>query len=311
MNSLIFIAVFLLVLFIYIHVVQQFKRSEDLEIYEMDYQNNAQLQDVCDLKQPVLFEFNSPGFSNLSINFLESKYGSDEVRVFNTGDYWSLSGDTPDYIVVPLSNAKKLCSRKEGDYVSENNHEFVDETGNTKLFRTMDEWFKPGFTVQTKYDIMFGSNGAVMPMRYHTNYRYFMAVTSGKIRVKMSPWKTRKYLHPIADYDNYEFRSPVNVWSPQAKYLNDMDKAKFLEFDVLAGHVLYIPPYWFYSIKYSEDTCVCGITYVSAMNFVANLPNTGLFFIQQQNITRKPVKTMVPLDNNLADNADIENPISI
>jgi hypothetical protein len=150
---------------------------------------------------------------------------------------------------------------------------------------------------------MFGSNGAVMPMRYHTNYRYFMAVTSGKIRVKMSPWKTRKYLHPIADYDNYEFRSPVNVWSPQDKYLNDMDKAKFLEFEVLAGHVLYVPPYWFYSIKYSEDTCVCGITYVSAMNFVANLPNAGLFFIQQQNITRKPVKTMTVTDN--------ENPISI
>ena len=33
----------------------QFKKSEDLEIYEMDYSTNAHLQDVCDVRQPVLF----------------------------------------------------------------------------------------------------------------------------------------------------------------------------------------------------------------------------------------------------------------
>ena len=33
----------------------QFKKSEDLEIYEMDYSTNANLQDVCDVRQPVLF----------------------------------------------------------------------------------------------------------------------------------------------------------------------------------------------------------------------------------------------------------------
>ena len=50
------VLIFLLVLFIYIHITHQLKRSEDLEIYELDYTTNSHLQEVCDVKQPVLFE---------------------------------------------------------------------------------------------------------------------------------------------------------------------------------------------------------------------------------------------------------------
>ena len=41
----------------YIHIVHQYKRSEDLEIYELDYSSNTHLQEVCDIKQPILFEY--------------------------------------------------------------------------------------------------------------------------------------------------------------------------------------------------------------------------------------------------------------
>ena len=59
MNSLLNILIFLIVLFLYIHITHQLKTSEDLEIYELDYIDNTHLQEVCDIKQPVLFEFNS------------------------------------------------------------------------------------------------------------------------------------------------------------------------------------------------------------------------------------------------------------
>jgi hypothetical protein len=57
MNFLFNIIIFLLVLFLYIHITHQLKTSEDLEIYELDYTTNQHLQEVCDIKQPVLFEF--------------------------------------------------------------------------------------------------------------------------------------------------------------------------------------------------------------------------------------------------------------
>jgi hypothetical protein len=109
----------------------------------------------------------------------------------------------------------------------------------------------------------------------------------------MTPWKSRKYVHPIKDYDNYEFRSPVNCWNPQKQFLNDMDKTKFLEFDVNAGYVLYVPPYWWYSIKFTaEQTLVSGITHNSVMNIVSNIPNICLYYLQQHNINKKVAKVL-------------------
>ena len=159
---------------------------------------------------------------------------------------------------------------------------------------TANEFLKPTFTVQIKYDIMFGSKNVCTPIRYHTEYRKFLCVNSGKIHVKMTPWRSHNYLYPYNDYEHYEFVSPVNCWNPQEKYLNEMDKLKFLEFDVKAGNILYIPPHWFYSIKYSDEpnTIVYGFTYNSIMNCVANLPKWSLYFFQQQNLKKKVLKTL-------------------
>ena len=51
------LALFILMLFLYIYIVNQYKKSEDLDIYEMDFSNNAYLQEVCDIRQPVIFHF--------------------------------------------------------------------------------------------------------------------------------------------------------------------------------------------------------------------------------------------------------------
>ena len=86
----------------------------------------------------------------------------------------------------------------------------------------------------------------------------------------------------------------MNCWNTQQKYLNEMEKLKFLEFDVKAGNILYIPPHWFYSIKYSDEpnTIVYGFTYNSIMNCVSNLPKWSLYFFQQQNLKKKVLKTL-------------------
>ena len=55
MNTWLTFIIFISVLFIYVHVTAQWKRSEDLEVYEMDFENNRQLQNMCDSKQPLLF----------------------------------------------------------------------------------------------------------------------------------------------------------------------------------------------------------------------------------------------------------------
>lgn len=297
MNTYIHILIFLIILFLYVHISNQYKKSEDLEIYEMDYSTNEHLQEVCDIKQPTLFEYkthNPEFFENIDFDKIVETSGSLDVKVKTNEDYWA-GADSIDFVVLPLQSATTLMTTDtHAKYFTENNYSFIEDAGLESAFVENDIFLKPSFTAQTKYDIGVGSPNAVTPLRYHTGFRHFICVTSGKIRVKMTPWRSHKFLYPIMDFDNYEFFSPINVWKPQKKYLHEMDKAKFLEFDVLAGYVLYVPPYWFYSIQYPQEsgTVVCNITYNSIMNCTANLPNWCKYYLQQSNTTTRVTKTL-------------------
>jgi hypothetical protein len=303
MSTILNIFIFIILLFFYIHITQQLKRSEDLEIYEMDYSSNENLQEICDIKQPVLFEYRSiaPAFFDaLNIDTIETKgmYNTADIKVKETQDYYQdtlkMEDVAVDYVVLPFASAHNLLySDTNSRYFTENNEDAIDEAGLATIYKENDEHLKPFLTLQTKYDILFGSKSATTPLRYHTGYRHFLCVNSGKIQVKMTPWKSHKYLYPIYDYENYEFRSPVNPWAGQRKYLHEMDKIKFLEFDVLAGNVLYVPPYWWYSIKYSDEpTLVCGFTYNSIMNCVSNIHHWTLYYLQQSNIKTRTMKVL-------------------
>jgi hypothetical protein len=308
MDELTSILIFVLMFFVYIHVINHYKTSEDLEIYEMDYKDNKHLQEVCDVKQPVLFEFHTVDMENISKELLEEKYGTCDVKIKDVRDYYNNSDDAGSFVILSLQSSLNLVkSDPSSHYFSENNEDFIDESGLYKICKSFENYLKPSFICQTKYDILFGSKNTCTPMRYHMNYRQLIVVHSGKIQVKMTPWKSKKYLKPVDDYENYEFRSPINVWNPQSEYLHEMDKLHFLEFDVNAGHILYIPPYWWYSIKYvgENDTLLFGITYNSIMNCIAHLPDWGLYFLQQQNIKKKPARVH-PVDLHDNENKEIK-----
>uniref|UniRef100_A0A6C0K2E4 Cupin-like domain-containing protein n=1 Tax=viral metagenome TaxID=1070528 RepID=A0A6C0K2E4_9ZZZZ len=294
MNYIIGFIIFLVVFITYIHINQQYKRSEDLEIYEMDYSNNSQLQEICDVKQPVIFEFETilPAiFANADLEYLSNKYGQELLNIKDTKDYAkSGKNDSIDSIPITCANARKLFLNDSGShYYTENNGEFLEETGLVEKIQEVDNYLKPRFTVNTKYDYIAGSAKTCTPLKYHYDYRHYYVVTSGKITVKMTPWKSCKYLHPIKDYDNYEFRSTFNTWETPAP---EMEKVRFLEYVVEKGNVLYIPPYWWYSIQFADNTSIYAITYNSLMNVVAYAPQWFLYFIQQQNIYKKVAKTI-------------------
>lgn len=296
MSELYHIFIFLIILFLYIHITSQYKRSEDLEIYEMDYTTNTHLQEVCDVKQPVLFnhEANFPEFfDEITIDSLALS-GINDVKLKESSDYFIESDETIDYVVLSMQSSLQLINADtKSAYFIENNEEFISDSKVYSSFQKNDEMLKPSFVAQTKYDLLMGSKNTVMPLRYHTYYRKFICVTSGKISIKMTPWKSHKYLYPIKDYDNYDFRSPINVWNTQQKYKQEMDKIKFLEFDVNKGNILYIPPYWWYSIKFSSETSIiCEFNYSSIMNCISNIPNYLLYFMQQQNTKTHSAKIL-------------------
>jgi mannose-6-phosphate isomerase-like protein (cupin superfamily) len=271
--------------------MQEYKQSEDLEIYEMDYNNNIQLQEICNVKQPIIFDI-EPIFPTIIENpkDMSEKYGKYEVRVKNTDDY-SIPKTTGvdisiDSAILSLNTAYKLFqSDSASHYYTENNQEFLDESGLVAKVAKIDEYIKPNLSiVNTKYDYISGSDKTTTPLRYHFDSRHFYVVISGKLKVKMTPWKSSKYLDIIKDYEKYEFRSPVNVWDNSEK---ELEKIRFLEFDIKQGDVLYIPPYWWYSIQFSNSTALYSITYNSFINVLSHSMDWVRYFIQQQNITTK------------------------
>uniref|UniRef100_A0A6C0J3U6 Cupin-like domain-containing protein n=1 Tax=viral metagenome TaxID=1070528 RepID=A0A6C0J3U6_9ZZZZ len=291
--------------------MHQLKKGTDFEIYEMDYSSNNQLQDVCNIKQPVLFEY-----KNINPNFFHDMddehldiLNPHDVKVKDIRDYYKDDIDSVDYTFMTYQSADTLItSDTKSSYFTENNHSLADDAGMLQTFQSNDEFLKPPFTVITNYDILTGSKKTHTPLRYHTNERHMICVISGKLSIKMTPYKNSKYVYPNKDYDMYEFWSPINVWKPQRKYFNEMNKMKFIEFDVMPGYIINIPPYWWYSIQFNDTNTICtSFTYNSVMNCIANIPNTCLYFMQQQNIKKRVTKIITDTTDSHDNDDDTES----
>ena len=80
---------------------------------------------------------------------------------------------------------------------------------------------------------MTGSSGSTT-IRYDLNYRNYYYVTGGEVIVRLIPPKYKVFIYG-KDYNNFEFRSPVNVWDVQPKYRADYDKIKSLDITLKKG----------------------------------------------------------------------------
>ena len=320
MNILLILLIFCLVLFFYLHIYFQLKTSEDLEIYEIEHEpSKERLEEICDLRQPVVFlsfsendKINKNLLPNCTQAKLLSNYSVFDVKIRSVKKTSDASDnivrDTSDnlvkpvednsdllYIPLPLKSAlKALAEDKEAKYFSENNSEFLDESGLGKLYKYNDAFLRPPMTSNCIYDYITGSNGTQTPLRYEINYRNFFMVIEGEIKIKMTQPKSSKYLFPIKDYEYLEFKSPINPWNVQEHYKSDFEKIKCLEITLKKGQLFYLPAYWWYSFEFSEiKTSICSFKYRTYMNNMAILDKLFIYFLQSQNIKRKNMKLFV------------------
>lgn len=284
--------IFCIVLFIYLHVQFHLKTSNDLEVYEIDDPSKDKLEEICDIRQPVIFDFEESEkmIQTTNKDFLMNHYHAFEVNVRNINDV-----DYNSEIYMPLalhSVAKLLNEDKTSSYFSENNNEFLQETGVVKNLQYNDQFLRPPMLSNYNYDIMMASENAVTPFRYEINYRNFFLVTQGSVHIKLAPPSSSKYLYPVYDYTNFEFRTPVNPWKVQPKYMADFDKMKCLDVFIEKGKIIHIPAYWWYSIKFNKDASVSCFHYRTYMNNLAISPYIVMHGLQNQNTKVETIKKM-------------------
>ena len=286
-----FIAIFIfcLVLFLYLHIQYHLKTSDDLEVYTIERPSKETLEEICNIRQPVIFEFhNDRLLESCNLASLDDNYGAFDIQV---RDVTNKDDNTELYLPFLLKEAINIFSQDKSEkYISEKNQDFLKETGAVKNYTYNDAFLRPPLVSKCIYDFMTGSIGSKTPLRYDLNYRNFYYVTSGKINIKLIPPHNSKYLYPVKDYDNFEFRSPVNVWDVQTEYKADFDKVKVLDVSLSKGEIIYIPAYWWFSIEYEKISSVCAFKYRTFMNYLAISPEIVLSMLQGQNIKRDIVK---------------------
>lgn len=299
------VLIFCLILFFYLHVCFHLKTSCDLELYEIDQYSKEKMEEICDIRQPVLFDSYNDLNKIVSITTkdkLLQEYPSFEVNIrtqINNEDLTNVN-DYELFTPMSLQSCNQLLDSHPNNF-SESNGEFLKESGCVRHIQHYDSLLRPALVSNCDYDIMLGGANATTPLRYNLNYRNFFIVTQGSVIVKLSPPKNSKYLHPINDYENFEFRSQIDPWNPQQKYVTDFSKSKCIDVELTPGKFLFIPARWWHSFKFSKNSSMTCFYYRTYMNNIAICPSIFMYALQNQNVERKflPVKTL-PNSNDTA-----------
>lgn len=294
------ILIFCIVLFLYLHIYFQLKTSNDLEVYEIEQPSKEKLEEICDLRQPVIFDYQNESLLETCIlSQIVEHYSAFDVKLRNVKE---MDENTDLHIPVTLKATLSLLSGdKDAKYVSEKNGDFLEETGIIKNYKYNDAFLRPPMVSNCFYDFLTASQNTETPLQYSVNYRNFYLVTHGIVKIKLIPPKSARYLYPVEDFENFEFRSPLNPWNIQREYKADYDKIKTLEIELTPGKIIYIPAYWWYSIKFIEPlSSVCVFKYRTYMNTVAILPKLCMKTLQRQNTKREIVKKVRFQKNEVA-----------
>lgn len=298
MNTILGILVFCIVLFVYIHIYYHLKKCDDLEIYDIQQPSKERLEEICDLRQPVIFDLEAHDIQqSCNLKSISENYGAFDIKIRNIKE----NDDNSDlYVPIALNSAiEAFEGDKNSKFLSENNEDFLEETSLIKCLRYNDSFLRPYMVSKCIYDIILGSNKVETPFRYELNYRNYFMITQGEATIKIAPPKSKRYLYPIYDYDNLEFRSPVNPWNVQSEYKSDFNKIKCLEIKLKPGFILFLPAYWWYSIKLSENTNLCSFKYRTYMNTLAICPQLIMSVLQRQNTKHKVAPIIESKQKNL------------
>jgi hypothetical protein len=289
MKYLLTIFIFCIVLFLYLHIQYHLKTSNDLEIYTIEQPSKEKLEEICDLRQPVMIDYNIDNIiENCNISTVDDNYGAFDIQIRDVSDR---DKDNEMYLPFLFKEAINLFQKDEKKkYITEKNYDFLEETGLVKHYRYNDSFLRPHLVSKCIYDFYSGSIGSTTPLRFNNSYRNYFYLTSGSCKIKLIPPKYHKYLFIEKDYENSESISKINPWDVQQKYKAEFNKVKVLDIEMKKGDLLFIPAFWLYSIQYNEISSLSVFTYRTYMNTIAILPDLIMSFLQKQNVYRKNVK---------------------
>lgn len=288
MYILINLLILFIALFIYIHIFFHIKTSNYLEVYEIDNISKEKFEELCNIKQPLLFKNQNSNIDmelkTIDYNFLINNYSNFDIKIYNKTEDIGLPINLLDGIELFKKDISNI-------YISEHNNDFLDETTIYKTIKDNDIFFRPYNVTNIDYDIIMGAINSYSILKYSFNYRNILYITSGRIEVTLCPPNNKKYLHCNIINDNLECCSQIDIYNIEEKFEKDFSKVKLLRVNLNVGNFLHIPPYWFYSIKFLENNSLALLLkYRTFMNSLSISPELFKKLLQDNNIKRNFLK---------------------
>ena len=281
MNTFYIIIIFVIVLFLYVHIIYHYKTNSDLEIYEIQDTNKDSFENICNLRQPVLFpnDFFQPISENFLISNLTKNFKHFDVNLRNSSVI-PPNSQMNQYKSFLLEDCLNII-RSNNNVFSENNSSFLDETCLTKSINQIDELLRPPNLVYKHYDLMIGSK-CFTPLKYEVAFRTFLMPIEDNLKIKVVPPKYHSFMDIKKDYEYFQFLSNDNLWIETYN-----KKIKSITFTINVNQIIYIPAYWFYSIHFNTPNAVLLFKYFTLMNIISITPDLSVYLFQQQNIKHK------------------------
>lgn len=281
--------IFIMVLFFYIHINFYLTTSNYLEIYEIENITKDSFEELCNLKQPLVlrnFEINNNQLLNdLNVENLINNYSSFDIKIFNKINY-----EIP--INLEFSKAfdlfEKDCSL---NYISEFNYDFLEETSLSKIYSSIDNFFRPYNVSKIEYDLLLGSSCSYTKLKYTLYSRNIFYINSGSVELTLTIPNSKKYLH-IDKLDNsLDYFSKIDIYNVEDIYLRDFNKVKFMKVILNKGDLFFLPGYWFYSINFLENkTTILNFKYNTYFSSLSIFPEIFKNFLQNHNIKNNYLK---------------------
>ena len=85
MKYLLTVFIFCIVLFLYLHIQFHLKTSNDLEIYTIEQPSKEKLEEICDLRQPVILDYQIENIiENCNLSTIDDNYGAFDMQLRDT-----------------------------------------------------------------------------------------------------------------------------------------------------------------------------------------------------------------------------------
>lgn len=253
------VIIFIIILFLYVHIQKEYKYYTDLQIYEADYLNKKQLLEELKTRLPMITHIQLPAVNH---EFL-LKYTNHEFLVKEINELYR----TKEVRNIPLNFSRVEVlfeTDKKSSYYTSNNHDLFYSGVLDEFTQEWDHALKPNASV-SKYDVINGSKHSSTPFVCHKSSSMFVFLPPRckEVKIWLMPYNMRN------NFDVHEY-SLTEEWigTPSKKIAN---KKNSLELFLYHGQALYIPPFWFYSIEFlNSSTVVNVVQYSSYINVLSN-----------------------------------------